>query len=132
MKHIYICIVMLGLSGVAQAVEQPKLPVDAKKLKTSEIESIYNDKTLSGEYYGWKTLVTWTSTNDATKKTVTGTWSGADGSKGETHFTYTIKKDKWCVAAKGKPAHCVDVFADSAYVYEVEKGKVQTRFEPPK
>jgi hypothetical protein len=112
------------------AADAPSLPQDAKKLKTAEIEAIYNDKTLSGEYYGDKVLITWTSNNSTAKHIVNGTWSGADGSKGTTYFKYAIKKDKWCVTAKGsKKESCVDVYADTTYGYEVKKGIVATRFK---
>ena len=44
-------------TSFAMAADAPRLPQDAKKLKTAEIEAIYNDKTLSGEYYGDKSLI---------------------------------------------------------------------------
>jgi dolichyl-phosphate-mannose--protein O-mannosyl transferase len=117
-------------TSFALAVQAPKLPKEAKKLKTAEIEAIYNDKTLSGEYYGDKVLITWTSTNTVSDHTVNGTWSGSDGSKGTTYFKYAIKNDKWCITAKGsKKESCVDIYADATYGYEVKKGVVATRYK---
>ena len=119
-------------TSLALAVEAPILPPDAKKLKTAEIEKIYNDKTLSGEYYGGKVLITWTSINSAAKHTVNGTWNGSDGSKGTTYFKYAIKNDKWCVTAKAsKKQSCVDIYADATYGYEVKKGIVANRYKLP-
>ena len=117
-------------TSFAMAADAPRLPQDAKKLKTAEIEAIYNDKTLSGEYYGGKALITWTSTNSTAKRTVNGTWSSSDGGKGTTYFKYAIKNDKWCVTAKGsKKESCVDIYADATYGYEVKKGLVASRYK---
>ena len=122
---------LLCSTSFALAVDAPKLPNEAKRLKTAEIEAVYNDKTLSGEYYKAKTLITWTSTNSSSSGTVEGTWNGADGSSGKTELKYVIKKDKWCTTRKGKKEFCVDVYSDGTYVYEVTKGQVQARFKLP-
>ena len=130
MKNLTALIILLFSTSAAMAVEAPKLPAEAKKLKTAEIESIYNDKTLSGEYYGDKVLITWTSTNSKLAHTVNGTWNGSDGTKGITYFKYSIKNDKWCVTAKGsKKESCVDIYSDGTYGYEVKKGNVATRYK---
>ena len=131
MRNVIAGIFLLCSTSIVFAVDAPKLPSDAKKLKTAEIEAIYNDKTLSGEYYGAKVLITWTSTNSASSHTVDGTWSGSDGSKGTTSLKYAINKDKWCTTKKGKKEFCIDIYSDGTYGYEVNKGIVQARYKLP-
>jgi hypothetical protein len=131
MRNLIAVMLLLCSTSLALAVDAPKLPTEAKKLKTAEIEAIYNDKTLSGEYYGGKVLITWTSTNSTSLHTVDGTWSGSDGSKGTTNLKYAIKKDKWCTTRKGKKEFCIDIYSDGTYGYEVNKGIVQTRYKLP-
>ena len=131
MRNFSAVVFLFCTTSLALAVEAPKLPKEAKKLNTAEIEVIYNDKTLSGEYYKAKVLITWTSTNLSSSGTVDGTWSGSDGSTGKTELKYSIKSDEWCTTRKGKKEFCVDIYSDGTYGYEVNKGVVQTRFKLP-
>ena len=128
MKRFFIFAALLVTASAAIALETPKLPAGAKKLKGSEIEAAYKDKRFLGSNFDDKSLVSFDVTTESATKTIKGNWKMASGESGEINMTYRIQNDKWCYkpVRQGKEK-CVAVYVDSAGYYELNaKGTVSS------